>query len=70
MFVYNFKDIVINKEKEICVPNKESINGRRCERTNTVYNVKYFETVCTFSKVIGLNTENKICLPNKEYISG
>ena len=28
------KGIGINKEKEIYLPNKESINGHRCERTN------------------------------------
>ena len=28
------KDIGIDKEKEICVPNKEPISGHRCERTN------------------------------------
>ena len=27
------KDIGINKEKEICLPYRESISGHRCERT-------------------------------------
>ena len=28
------KDIGINKENEICLPNKESISGHRCKHTN------------------------------------
>ena len=27
------KDICINKENKICVPNRESISGHRCKRT-------------------------------------
>ena len=27
------KDIDINEEKEICLPNKESVSVHRCERT-------------------------------------
>ena len=27
------EDVGINKEKEICLPNKESISCHRCERT-------------------------------------
>ena len=32
--VYNEKDIGINKEIEICLPNKESLSGNGFERTN------------------------------------
>ena len=28
------KDIGINKEKELCLPNKEAISSYGCERTN------------------------------------
>ena len=35
-----FQKIGINKEKEICMPNKESISGPRCERTKWLSNVK------------------------------
>ena len=47
------KDIGRNKEKEICLPNKESISGHTYERTNmaakcetnTAKNCKIFEAV-------------------------
>ena len=29
------KDIVVNMEKETCLPNKECMSGHRCERSNT-----------------------------------
>ena len=38
--VYNSKDISINKEKEICILNKESIGGQRCERVYMGTNVR------------------------------
>ena len=36
------KDIGKNKEKEICLPNKESISSHRCERTNMVAKCEMF----------------------------
>ena len=32
-------------ENEIYLPNKESISGHRCERTNMAYKCKIFEAV-------------------------
>ena len=40
--VYNFKDIVINKEKGICLPNNKSQSGHRCERTNVAAKCEMF----------------------------
>ena len=37
------KDVGINTEKEICVPNKESINGHRCERTDRASKNEMYE---------------------------
>ena len=37
-----WKDIGRNKEKEICLPNKESIRGHRCERTIMVAKCEIF----------------------------
>ena len=34
------KDFGINEEKEICLSNKESINGRKCERKIWLLNMK------------------------------
>ena len=34
------KDICINKEKEICLPNKECIIDHSCKRTNMVAKCK------------------------------
>ena len=34
------KDIGINKEKEVYLPNKELINGHRCERTTMTVKCK------------------------------
>ena len=36
------KVIGINKEKGICLPNKEYTNGHRYERANMVYKCKIF----------------------------
>ena len=36
------EDIGMIKEKEICLPNKESISGHRCERTTMVSKCETF----------------------------
>ena len=36
------KDIGINKEKEMFLPNKESISGHRCERKNVEVKCEMF----------------------------
>ena len=62
------KDIGLNKEKEICSPNKESISGHRCEGTNMAVR---FEIFMNCSKdLIGIcrkGKEKQIWLPRKKF---
>ena len=44
------KDIGTNKEKEICLPNKEYLRDHRCERTNMDYKCKIFEALNLMSQ--------------------
>ena len=59
------KDIGTNKEEEICLPNKESINGHKCERIGMDAKCEMFMNC---SKTSYAFAKKQIWLPNKEYL--
>ena len=58
------KDSDINKEKEICLPNKKSVSVHRCERITMVVKCEMF--INSSKNVIGISIK-LIWLPNMEY---
>ena len=58
------KDTDINKEKEICLPNKGSVSVHRYERTTMVAKCEMLMN-CS-KKFIGI-CQKQIWLPNMEY---
>ena len=52
--------------KEICLPNKESINGHRCERTNKAAKCEFFMN-CS-KQLIGI-FKKQVWLPENEYFT-
>ena len=51
------KNIGINKEKEMCLPNKESISGHKYERTNMATKCEMF---CELQGNLNRNLKKKL----------